>query len=66
MKYMCLNCKTEYHSSSGTPPGIKWNDGHICKPILVKETKKELKQQICVPIMYQQKCNLYGTKQDKM
>jgi len=44
MKYMCLNCKTEYHSSSGTPPGIKWNDGHICKPILVKETKKELKQ----------------------
>ena len=27
---------------------------------------KELKQQICVPIMYQQKCNLYETKQGKM
>ena len=41
MKYICLGCKTEYHSSSGTPSGIKWNDGHVCKPVQVKETKKK-------------------------
>ena len=39
MKYICLSCQTEYYSSSGTPPGIKWSDGHVCKPTPVKNNK---------------------------
>ena len=37
MNYICKECQTEYISAHGVPSGIKWSDGHKCKP--VKNTK---------------------------
>jgi hypothetical protein len=32
-KFICSECGTKYSSPETTPPpGIKWNDGHICTP----------------------------------
>jgi len=39
MNYICKECQTEYISAHGTPSGIKWSDGHVCKP--VKNDKKK-------------------------
>ena len=36
-KYKCLSCQTAYSSSNGKPSGVKWSDGHVCKPEPVKE-----------------------------
>ena len=37
-KFECSDCGTKYTSREITPPpGIKWNDGHVCKPKLIKE-----------------------------
>ena len=41
-KFECSECGTKYSSPETTPPpGIKWNDGHVCtpKPINKKMTK---------------------------
>ena len=35
-EFICKECGTKYQSPQETPPpGIKWNDGHVCIPILV-------------------------------
>jgi len=39
INYICKECQTEYISAHGTPSGIKWSDGHVCKP--VKNDKKK-------------------------
>jgi len=34
-KFICSDCGTKYSSPETTPPpGIKWNDGHVCTPKL--------------------------------
>ena len=43
MNYTCFGCKTQYTSTSGTPTGIKWEDGHVCKPMKTR-TLDELRQ----------------------
>lgn len=31
--FICRECGTKYSSPTiEPPPGIKWNDGHVCKP----------------------------------
>ena len=37
MNYICKECQTEYISANGTPSGIKWSDGHKCKPVKISE-----------------------------
>ena len=33
-QYICKECGTNYSTTTeGAPPGIKWSDGHICKPV---------------------------------
>ena len=33
-KFQCSECQTKYSSPETTPPpGIKWDDGHVCTPI---------------------------------
>ena len=37
-KFECSECGTIYRSPETTqPPGIKWSDGHVCTPKLIKE-----------------------------
>lgn len=37
-KFICSGCGTKYSSPQTTPPpGIKWDDGHVCTPELVKD-----------------------------
>ena len=36
--FVCSECGTKYSSPETTPPpGIKWNDGHVCTPQPVKK-----------------------------
>jgi hypothetical protein len=36
-KFICDGCGSKYSSPLATPPpGIKWDDGHVCTPIPVK------------------------------
>ena len=36
--FICSECGTKYSSpSKEPPPGIKWDDGHVCTPIPVKD-----------------------------
>ena len=37
MNYICKECQTEYISAHGVPSGIKWSDGHKCKPVKISE-----------------------------
>lgn len=40
-KFKCSRCGTNFSSSSNTPPpSPKWDDGHICLPILIKDDTK--------------------------
>ena len=32
-RYRCMECDTEYISQHDTPIGIKWSDGHVCRPV---------------------------------
>ena len=35
MKYICKGCGTVYGSNTDEAPrGIKWSDGHVCKPVI--------------------------------
>ena len=37
-KFKCSECGTNYSSTQNTPPpGVKWNDGHVCTPIPLKD-----------------------------
>ena len=41
MDYICPTCKTKYISTNGEKPqGIKWNDGHECNPVIIKNKKQ--------------------------
>ncbi len=37
-KFVCSECGTRYTSRESTPPpGVKWDDGHVCKVIPCSE-----------------------------
>lgn len=37
--FICKECGTKYQSIQTAPPiGIRWSDGHVCKPVAI-ETK---------------------------
>ena len=41
VNYICSTCKTKYVSTNGEKPqGIKWNDGHECNPVIIKNKKQ--------------------------
>ena len=41
-KFECSECGTKYSSPETTPPpGIKWNDGHVCTPKPVDNGKRQ-------------------------
>lgn len=38
--FICKECETKYQSTQESPPpGIRWDDGHICKPVKIKTEK---------------------------
>ena len=40
--YICEECGTKYRSPQPTsPPGIRWDDGHVCNPVSVKDKNEE-------------------------
>jgi hypothetical protein len=41
-KFRCPSCFTDYIATGTTPPpGIKWSDGHVCRPILIEKTEDD-------------------------
>ena len=37
-KFVCSGCGSKYSSTQEEPPpGIKWDDGHVCTPIPVTD-----------------------------
>ena len=36
--FICEGCGTKYQSTQDSPPpGIRWDDGHICTPVKIKD-----------------------------
>lgn len=47
-KFICDDCGTKYSSpEEKPPPGIQWDDGHICTPVPV--TSKEIHVRLGIP-----------------
>lgn len=39
--FRCPSCMTDYYASGTTPPPTpRWSDGHVCRPVLIKNNEK--------------------------